>query len=108
MSKKGRGYGANVKVDRDICFYCGRSLDDYNRTVDHLIPKSRGGIRSNDNKVYSCVECNRLKGDMNPAELANAIRAHISFMRRDARIREGYYRKILLNVEKIEKSREQR
>ena len=48
-------------VDLSVCAYCKCRLDDYSRTVDHLIPKSRGGKLSNANKVPSCGDCNKMK-----------------------------------------------
>ena len=49
------------------CQYCGvRS----NLTVDHVIPRSKGGSSEWDNIVASCAPCNRRKGDMLP-EKAN-------------------------------------
>jgi 5-methylcytosine-specific restriction endonuclease McrA len=45
------------------CQYCGSSS---NLTVDHVIPRSRGGLSSWDNIVASCAPCNRRKGDRLP------------------------------------------
>src|SRR6202011_4768365 len=45
------------------CQYCGSSS---NLTVDHVIPRSRGGISSWENIVASCAPCNRRKGDQFP------------------------------------------
>ena len=35
-------------------------------TIDHLIPKSKGGPSTIDNFVPSCDKCNKLKGDLDP------------------------------------------
>lgn len=40
------------------CVYCGGPFE----CLDHVIPKSRGGIISVDNIVPSCYSCNQLKG----------------------------------------------
>ena len=50
------------------CCYCGRrTVDEPNRrdsaTLDHVIPRSRGGANHRDNLVLSCAECNENKGD---------------------------------------------
>src|ERR1700722_17266700 len=45
------------------CQYCGSRS---NLTVDHVIPRSKGGPSSWDNIVASCAPCNRRKGDMLP------------------------------------------
>jgi len=50
------------------CYYCREYLTDLNRTRDHVIPKSKGGKLSKDNKVYACKKCNRNKGDLSIEE----------------------------------------
>jgi 5-methylcytosine-specific restriction endonuclease McrA len=45
------------------CQYCGSRS---NLTVDHVIPRSKGGTSSWDNIVASCAPCNRRKGDHLP------------------------------------------
>lgn len=49
------------------CQYCGS--DAAKLTVDHVIPKSRGGDSSWDNIVASCAPCNRRKADRLPREV---------------------------------------
>jgi 5-methylcytosine-specific restriction endonuclease McrA len=51
------------------CQYCGARS---NLTVDHVIPRSKGGTSEWDNIVASCAPCNRRKGDLLP-EKANMI-----------------------------------
>jgi 5-methylcytosine-specific restriction endonuclease McrA len=46
--------------DRWTCQYCGSRG---NLTVDHVLPRSKGGESSWDNIVTSCAPCNRRKGD---------------------------------------------
>src|SRR6266513_2606606 len=45
------------------CQYCGSRS---NLTVDHVIPRSKGGPSSWDNIVASCAPCNRRKGNALP------------------------------------------
>src|SRR5215216_4767228 len=45
------------------CQYCGSRS---NLTVDHVIPRSKGGNSSWENIVASCAPCNRRKGDHLP------------------------------------------
>lgn len=47
------------------CAYCGRPLKMKNMTVDHLIPKSKGGSNSIENLMPSCQDCNFTKADDN-------------------------------------------
>lgn len=65
--------------DLRVCFYCGMKLRRakpiycqssryrqpvYLRTLEHVIPKSRGGEDDHDNTVYCCQGCNNGKGNM--------------------------------------------
>lgn len=52
------------------CFYCGDPSD----TVDHLIPKSRGGPAGQHNCVPCCSVCNGKKGSMTYDEFITAIK----------------------------------
>jgi 5-methylcytosine-specific restriction endonuclease McrA len=47
------------------CQYCGSRTT---LTVDHVIPRSKGGPSSWENIVASCAPCNRRKGDMTPVQ----------------------------------------
>ncbi len=47
------------------CQYCGSRS---NLTVDHVIPRSKGGASNWENIVASCAPCNRRKGDQLPAK----------------------------------------
>jgi 5-methylcytosine-specific restriction endonuclease McrA len=47
------------------CQYCGSRS---NLTVDHVIPRSKGGNSSWENIVASCAPCNRRKGDRLPRQ----------------------------------------
>jgi 5-methylcytosine-specific restriction endonuclease McrA len=48
------------------CQYCGARS---NLTVDHVIPRSKGGPSSWENIVASCAPCNRRKGDHLPRQV---------------------------------------
>jgi 5-methylcytosine-specific restriction endonuclease McrA len=52
--------------DSWTCQYCGARS---NLTVDHVIPKSKGGASSWENIVASCAPCNRRKGDALPRQV---------------------------------------
>ena len=47
------------------CQYCGSRS---NLTVDHVVPRSKGGASSWENIVASCAPCNRRKGDALPRQ----------------------------------------
>jgi 5-methylcytosine-specific restriction endonuclease McrA len=48
-------------LDRDahLCVYCGVKAD----TIDHVRPRSRGGLHVWTNVVAACARCNHRKGD---------------------------------------------
>ena len=46
------------------CVYCGRTLPYERMTVEHVIPKSRGGRDGTLNKVGCCATCNQKRGSM--------------------------------------------
>ena len=52
--------------DAYTCQYCGHEAAGL--TVDHVIPRSRGGLSEWDNIVASCAPCNRRKGNRLPRE----------------------------------------
>lgn len=59
----------NIYVrDKCTCQYCGRRLPRHQLNLDHVIPRSRGGMSRWDNIVCSCVPCNRKKGGKTPQE----------------------------------------
>jgi 5-methylcytosine-specific restriction endonuclease McrA len=47
------------------CQYCGVRA---NLTVDHVIPRSKGGLSNWENIVASCAPCNRRKADRTPGQ----------------------------------------
>lgn len=50
------------------CQYCDCHLSRETATVDHIIPRSRGGGNSWLNCVTACKSCNKRKADMTPEE----------------------------------------
>lgn len=54
--------------DGHRCQYCGRSLPSHQMSLDHVMPRSRGGETSWENIVCSCVDCNTKKGGRTPHE----------------------------------------
>jgi 5-methylcytosine-specific restriction endonuclease McrA len=54
--------------DAWTCQYCGHQATGL--TVDHVLPRSRGGQSAWDNIVASCAPCNRRKGNRTPHEAA--------------------------------------
>ncbi|MCS6824151.1 MAG: HNH endonuclease [Cytophagaceae bacterium] len=59
------------KRDNYQCQYCGATTD---LTLDHVLPRSRGGLTSWDNLVTACKQCNSRKGDYTPEEAQMPLR----------------------------------
>lgn len=53
------------KRDEGKCQYCGSTKD---LTLDHVLPRSKGGRSTWDNLVSACKPCNSRKGDLTPEE----------------------------------------
>lgn len=52
--------------DRFICQYCGEHSTVL--TIDHVVPRHRGGRHTWENLVTACPTCNRRKGGRTPQE----------------------------------------
>ena len=57
-----------IKRDQGVCQYCENKLYGDEITIDHILPKSRGGKTSYLNCVVACHSCNNSKGDLTPEE----------------------------------------
>ncbi|MGW6337224.1 HNH endonuclease [Nocardia rhamnosiphila] len=62
---------ALMQRDRYRCGYCGGKAE----TIDHVVPRSRGGEHSWENCVASCAPCNHRKADKLLSELGWTLRA---------------------------------
>lgn len=60
-----------LRRDRHTCQYCGSSK---NLTLDHVIPRSKGGKHTWDNVVTACERCNAKKGDRTPLQAGMPLR----------------------------------
>ena len=60
--------------DQYSCQYCGAQPPKGQLTLDHVIPRSRGGGDSWDNVVAACIPCNQRKGDRRPEEAGMNLR----------------------------------
>lgn len=59
--------------DNYSCAYCLKQLEPQELSIDHILPKSRGGKETWDNLITSCKTCNCLKGDRTPEEAGLVI-----------------------------------
>jgi hypothetical protein len=68
-----RKYAILMKRDGDQCHFCQRRLLLKNCTVDHLIPRSRGGSSAMENMALACIQCNAAKGSMTESEFKEFV-----------------------------------
>jgi 5-methylcytosine-specific restriction endonuclease McrA len=54
--------------DKHQCQYCGSVPDKSDLTLDHILPRSRGGGDSWENLVLACARCNVKKSNRTPEE----------------------------------------
>lgn len=59
-----------LRRDEHRCGYCATSAS----TIDHVLPRSRGGRDTWENLVACCLRCNNKKGDHTPAEMGWQLR----------------------------------
>lgn len=54
--------------DQYTCQYCGQTPPRKDLTVDHVLPRSRGGKTTWENVITACQKCNGRKGSRTPTE----------------------------------------
>lgn len=59
-----------LRRDANRCGYCGKPAS----TIDHVLPRSRGGSNTWENLVACCLRCNNLKSDHTPQEMGWQLR----------------------------------
>jgi len=62
--------------DENRCQYCGRRFPSSELSLDHVIPRSMGGLTTWTNVVCACVACNKRKGGRTPKD------AHMRLIRK--------------------------
>ncbi|MDQ3150091.1 MAG: HNH endonuclease [Chloroflexota bacterium] len=75
--------------DRHTCQYCGMVSRDL--TIDHVMPKHRGGRHEWDNLVAACRACNHRKGGKTVVEARMALMREPRAPRADVRYLFGTY-----------------
>ena len=69
--------------DGHECQYCGRRFPTHLLSIDHVVPRSRGGETTWENVVCACITCNVKKGGHTPYE------AHMKLVRTPVRPRRN-------------------
>ena len=62
--------------DKNTCQYCGHRIPKAELTIDHVVPRSRGGYDCWENLVLACMTCNVHKANRTPDE------AHMPLIRK--------------------------
>ena len=56
------------KRDQYACQYCGERPGSAELTIDHVVPRSQGGMSTWENCVLACVACNKHKANRTPQQ----------------------------------------
>jgi 5-methylcytosine-specific restriction endonuclease McrA len=62
------------KRDHWTCQYCAVQPGADELTIDHVVPRSQGGISTWENCVLACVTCNKRKADRTPQQAGLKLR----------------------------------
>ncbi len=62
------------KRDHFTCQYCGAQPGSEELTLDHVVPRSQGGVSSWTNCVLACLACNKRKADRTPEQAGLKLR----------------------------------
>ena len=82
--------------DEHTCQYCGRHYPTHQLSLDHVVPRSRGGETTWENVVCACLGCNIQKGGRTPHE------ARMKLVRHPARPKRNPLLALKLNNPKYE------
>ena len=60
--------------DGYMCQYCGERKSRSELNLDHVVPRTAGGLTTWENVVCACLECNRRKGGRTPEQAGMGLR----------------------------------
>jgi len=63
------------------CAYCDKQLNECTATIDHIVPKHKGGHNTRSNLAASCASCNRAKGSQHVFEYMSPSHQYYSEQR---------------------------
>ena len=89
-----------LRRDKHTCQYCGSTKQ---LTLDHVIPRSKGGKHTWDNVVIACERCNSRKGDRTPSQAGMTLRTQPKApMHPTVAFAEQFWREVQVNLERQE------
>lgn len=89
-----------LRRDQRICQYCGSTKQ---LTLDHVIPRSKGGKHSWENVVTACERCNSRKGNRTPQQAGMTLRTKLTApMHPTVAFAEQFWLEVQVNLERQE------
>lgn len=92
-----RRLGHNLSIDdilimmsNNICSYCNKQIAPLDFSIDHKIPKNRGGSNELSNLQLIDIKCNKVKGDLTDEEFKQLM----TFLKDKPEIYENLYRRL--------------
>lgn len=82
--------------DNNQCQYCGKRFATSDLSLDHVVPRSQGGLSSWENIVCACIDCNVRKGGRTPKQ------AHMSLIRKPDKPKRSPLLNLKLSSKKYE------
>ncbi len=89
--------------DNGMCRYCGKKLKYHQGTIDHYVPRSKGGPDDYYNLLLSCRYCNRIKKSMIPNNYKSILTKQFIKAIKDGMIVSGVQNRKNEEIEKIAK-----
>ena len=77
-------------MDNDICPYCNKQIFPLDFSIDHKLPKNRGGSNELINLHLVCTKCNKVKGDLTDEEFKQLM----AFLKEKPIIYENLYKRL--------------
>jgi hypothetical protein len=87
------------KRDGFVCSYCGSSPPLVTLEIDHINPKSRGGIDDINNLITACFDCNRGKKNIPLEKIPSKLNDNLEILK-EKEIQLKEYNRFIAKIEK--------
>lgn len=68
MNNQRKKFAEFRKKSKPVCYFCKETIPKKKTTVEHLLPRSRGGTNEESNLAIACAPCNSDKDNMTVQE----------------------------------------